>query len=112
MTTFSRTDKSLLGRWWWTVDRLTIGAIITLATAGAILIVAASPPVAERANLDTFHFAFRQFMFLPLAMITMLVVSLLDRSDVRRLALIVFVIAAILMLLTLAVGVEKKGACH
>ena len=110
MTTFSRTDKSLLGRWWWTVDRLTIGAIITLATAGAILIVAASPPVAERANLDTFHFAFRQFMFLPLAMITMLVVSLLDRSDVRRLALIVFVIAAILMLLTLAVGVEKKGA--
>ena len=25
--TFARTDTSLLGRWWWTVDRWTLGAV-------------------------------------------------------------------------------------
>ena len=40
----------------------------------------------------------------------MFVVSFLDRADVRRLALVVFILASILMLLTLVLGVEKKGA--
>ena len=56
MTTFSRTDMSLLGQWWQTVDRWTIAAIITLATLGAFLIMAASPPIAEKLSLDSFHF--------------------------------------------------------
>ncbi|SVC26223.1 uncharacterized protein METZ01_LOCUS279077, partial [marine metagenome] len=51
---------SLLGQWWQTVDRWTIAAIITLATLGAFLIMAASPPIAERLSLDTFHFVGKQ----------------------------------------------------
>ena len=30
MITFARTDTSLLGRWWWTVDRWTLAALICL----------------------------------------------------------------------------------
>ena len=55
MTMFSRTDMSLLGQWWQTVDRWTIAAIITLATLGAFLIIAASPPIAERLSLDSVY---------------------------------------------------------
>ncbi|MCS5598238.1 MAG: putative lipid II flippase FtsW [Rhodospirillales bacterium] len=110
MTTFSRTDMSLLGQWWQTVDRWTIAAIITLATLGAFLIIAASPPIAERLSLDTFHFVGRQVLFLPLAMISMFAVSFLSRANIRRISLIVFSFAAALMIFTLFSGVEIKGA--
>ena len=110
MTMFSRTDMSLLGQWWQTVDRWTIAAIITLATLGVFLIMAASPPIAERLNLDTFHFVGRQMLFLPLAMISMFAVSFLSRVNIRRLSLIVFSFAAALMIFTLFSGTEIKGA--
>ena len=90
MTTFSRTDTSLLSQWWQTVDRWTIAAIITLATLGAFLIMAASPPIAERLSLDTFHFVGRQVLFLPLAMISMFSFSFLSRYNFLRLSLIFF----------------------
>ena len=110
MTTFSRTDMSLLGQWWRTVDRWTIAAIITLATLGAFLIMAASPSIAERLSLDTFHFVGRQVLFLPLAMISMFAVSFLSRANIRRLSLIVFSFAAALMIFTLFSGAEINGA--
>ena len=48
MPTLSRADNSLLGRWWWTVDRWTLGAIGMLIGFGYIMMLAASPAVAER----------------------------------------------------------------
>ena len=110
MTAFSRSDSSLLGRWWWTVDRWTIAALITLATAGAILALAASPPVAERLNLDTFYFARRQLVYLPLALLVMFSVSLLNRSGIRRLALLMFAVSIAMTAFTLVGGDEIKGA--
>ena len=52
MTSFSRTDRSLLGRWWWTVDRWTLATVGLLIGIGAMMILAASPAVATRIKLD------------------------------------------------------------
>ena len=57
MSALARTDTSLVGRWWWTVDRWLLSSVIAIAIAGAILAMAASPPVAERMGFDTFLFA-------------------------------------------------------
>ena len=86
MTTFARTDTSLIGRWWWTIDRWTLAAVIAIAGIGAVLILAASPPVAERLGLDAFHFARRQFLFLPLALVVLFAISLLSPRGIRRLS--------------------------
>ena len=64
MSALARTDTSLVGRWWWTVDRWLLSSVIAIAIAGAILTMAASPPVAERMGFDTFHFAKRQIIFI------------------------------------------------
>ena len=40
---FTRADTSVLGRWWWTVDRWTLSALTVLIAVGMMLIVAASP---------------------------------------------------------------------
>lgn len=110
MTALARTDTSLIGSWWWTIDRWTLAAIAALVAIGAVLTLAASPPVAERLGLDTFFFARRQFVFLPLAMVAMVATSLLSPRGVRRLAAVGFVLALALTAATPWVGAEIKGA--
>lgn len=110
MNTFARTDTSLLARWWWTVDRWTLAAIALLLALGCVLIMAASPPVAERIGLDPFFFARRQFVFLALAAALMIGVSFLSRRGVWRLGVFCMVVSVALMALTLFKGVEIKGA--
>lgn len=106
----ARTDNSILGRWWWTVDKWTLVALLVLATMGVVLSMAASPPVAERINLDPLHFVQRQAIYLPMAVFIMLGVSLMSPVGARRLAIIVFLGAVVFLILTLAVGIEIKGA--
>ncbi len=110
MSTFARTDNSLLGRWWWTIDRWTLMAIIAIAALGAILTLAASPAVAERIGLDNYHFVRRQFVFLPMALIVMLATSMLTPQWVRRVSMVVFVGSLVLMIGVLFFGSEIKGA--
>ena len=42
-----RTDRGLLASWWFTVDRLLLTAVLLLMSAGVLISMAASPPVAE-----------------------------------------------------------------
>ena len=110
MTTWARSDTSLVGRWWWTVDRWLLAALIGLGLAGVILTLAASPAVAERIGLDTFYFARRQMVFIGLALAVMVMVSFLSPKGVRRLAALTTLGAVVLMVATLVAGVEIKGA--
>jgi len=110
MSTFTRTDTSVVSRWWWTIDRLTLLSVIVIAALGAILVLAASPAVANRIGLENFHFVHRHFIFLPMALAVMIGTSLLTPRGVRRMALLVFVGAIFAMIAVLLVGVETKGA--
>ena len=110
MIALARTDTSLLGRWWWTVDRWLITCLLLIIAMGAILVLAASPSVAERIGLDAYLFVRRQFIILPLALTVMFAVSLLSPLQVRRLAAIGFLGCVVLLALTPLVGAEIKGA--
>jgi len=110
MSAIARTDTSLVTRWWWTVDRLTLAALAAIIATGAVLTLAASPAVAERIGFDTFHFARRQFLFLGLAVTVIFATSFLTDKWVRRLAVAITGGAVVLMIATLFVGVEIKGA--
>ena len=110
MTTLARTDTSLVGQWWWTVDRWLLATIIIIAAAGIILTLAASPPVAERIGLDTFYFAKRQIIFIALAVVMMVAISFLGPREVRRAAAVTTFGAIVLMVVTLLIGTEIKGA--
>lgn len=105
-----RDDRSVIGQWWWTVDRWSLGAILGIMAFGVLLTLAASPPAAERIGADSFMFAKRQFMFLPVALTLMLAISLVSPRHVRRLALLVFCGSIVLLAATFVIGVEIKGA--
>jgi cell division protein FtsW len=110
MTTFSRTDTSILGHWWWTVDRWTLAAIAVLMGFGTVLALASSPAVAVRIGVDELHFVKRHLTVLPAAVALVVGASLLTPLQVRRIAIVGFVGCLALLLATLVVGPEIKGA--
>ncbi|MGE0153993.1 MAG: putative lipid II flippase FtsW [Reyranellaceae bacterium] len=111
MIALSRTDTSVVGRWWWTVDRWLLAAIVGVVMFGAMLTMAASPPVADRLGIDSFHFARRQlFFFLPVALALTIAISVMTPQQVRRFAIVLFLGSLALLALTLLVGAEIKGS--
>ncbi len=106
----ARTDTSLVSRWWWTVDRWSLAALAILLAAGALLVMAASPAVAERIGLESFHFVRRQSIYLLPAIAVMIAVSSMSPLTIRRIAVIGFAITIVLMIATLLLGHEVKGA--
>jgi len=110
MNALARTDTSLLGRWWWTVDRWTLAALFSIAAFGALLTLAASPSVAERMGLETFYFARRQFVFLLLGFVVMIATSVLAPCGIRRLAMACFATAILLLGVIPFLGNEINGA--
>ena len=93
MPTLSRADNSLLGRWWWTVDRWTLGAVGMLIGFGYIMMLAASPAVAERIGSSRDMFILKQVFFLAVAGAIVVAVSLLSPRDIRRVAIVGCIIA-------------------
>lgn len=110
MSNFSRTDNSIISTWWWTVDRWLLMSIALLIIIGIVLLFGASPSVAERIGLDSFHFVERQILFLIVSVSAMFFVSLMTPVMVRRAGVILFGISLILLALTLLIGPEYNGA--
>ena len=78
MPMLSRADTSVLGRWWWTVDRWTLAAIGALVGFGYVMVLAASPAVAERIHEARDMLVAKQVVFLLLAGLVVVAVSLLS----------------------------------
>ena len=87
----SRMDRSILARWWWSVDHINLGIIAMIILIGMVLIMAAGPVAAARLSIpNDFHFAARQFVFLLPAIVLMVGASLLTPLQIRRFGVIVF----------------------
>jgi cell division protein FtsW len=106
----SRAHRTPFGEWWWTVDRLTIGAIGALMLIGVVLSLAASPPVAGRLGLDPFFFVNRHIFYLFPATAIMIGVSFLSPRQIRRMSMVIFAVSLVMVASTPYLGVEIKGA--
>jgi len=106
----SRAERSLLVDWWYSVDRVLLANILVLIGAGLLLSLAASPAIAIKRGLPTFHFVERHVLFAAAATMLLLAVSLASWETVRRLALAVLLAGLLLMALVLALGAEINGA--
>jgi len=106
----NRSDRSLISDWWFTIDRLMLHAILLLMVGGLILSLAASPSVADRLGYDTFHFFKRHAAAFVPSLFILFFASLLEPRMIRRASLVIFAISIALMVATLFIGPETKGA--
>jgi cell division protein FtsW len=106
----SRTESGAIASWFWTVDRTLLFSFIILILLGFMLSFSASPSVAERIGLDSFHFVKRFAIFMVPAIIGIVAISFLNARLVRRSAILLMLGALLLMVLTLFIGGEIKGS--
>lgn len=106
----SRVDRGAVANWWWTIDRFFLAAFIMLIGLGILLSFAASPAVAERIGLESYHFIERQAFFSIPAIMVMFAVSFMAPRQVRRFAMILLAVSFAAMVAALLFGIEVKGA--
>ena len=53
--------------WWKSIDRATFFFIFILIIIGGLISFAATPPVAQKYNLEPYFFAKKHLIFIPLA---------------------------------------------
>ncbi len=110
MNVFDRTERGLLSRWWWTVDRPMLAGLLLLSIYGVVMVFASSPPVALRLGFSSWHFVIRHALFLLPAALCLFGASLLSPRGVQRLAIGLFGVAFILLVMTEFAGYETHGA--
>ena len=110
MFDFSRSDTSLFGRWWWTVDKVLLAAFFIMIAFGIMMTMAATPVVANRIGLEEFYFLKRHLFYLIPTGLTIFYISNLDNNQLKKFALGLYAGAVFLTLLTLFFGTEIKGA--
>lgn len=89
----ARPESSIVGDWWQTVDRWSLGALLVLFALGLVLALAASPPLAHRNDLWTYHYVLRHAVFAVLALGIVAAVSMSAVATVRRLGVLLFLVA-------------------
>jgi cell division protein FtsW len=106
----TRADRSVLSDWWFTVDRLMFFGLLLLMGTGVVLSLAASPPIAAKYHLEPYYFVRRHAALLLPAIAIMFTASTLTPKQIRRASLVIFIVGIALMVLTMLIGPEIKGA--
>lgn len=103
--------EPVLPRWWRTIDKWTLSSIFMLFGIGLVLGLAASVPLASRNGLEPFYYVQKQALFGGMGLATMIAVSMMSPETVRRLGVIGFLFAMVLIAALPFVGEDHgKGA--
>ena len=110
-----RSDRSPLAIWFWELDRVLLGLILTLVAIGLIAVAAASPVTALKLSSDTvkidpLYYFYRQLGWVIVGVPLMLVVSMLPKEQARRFAILGAVAAIVLLFLVPVFGKSVNGA--
>ena len=107
----SRAREPVLPRWWRTIDKWSLSAILVLFGIGLLLGLAASVPLATRNGLPSFYYVQRQAIFGIMALGTMFAFSLLSPKAIRRVGVMGFAISFVALVLLPLLGTDfGKGA--
>ena len=107
----ARAHEPVLPRWWRTIDKWSLTAVLGLFGIGLLLGLAASVPLASRNGLPPFYYVQRQAMFGAVGLVTMVALSMLSPAMVRRIGVLGFAVSLVALMLLPALGTDfGKGA--
>lgn len=106
----SRNRNNIISAWWYTIDRYILSGIIVLISIGFMLVMAASPTVAERIGLSYYHFVQKQFIYIIMGIGIMIFISLMPPLATRRFSILAFFVFMALLVAVDVAGFETKGA--
>lgn len=105
-----RYKRNLLQVWWGSVDHVSITVILTILAFSIIMVITASPAVAERIGLEPFYFMKRQIAHLLIGLALIVFFSFLSVLTAKRIAIISFILCLFCLVAVLLWGPDIKGA--
>jgi cell division protein FtsW len=110
-----RSDRSALGRWFWTVDRALLLMVLVLIGCGLVAVLAASPAASYRYSgashrVGELYYFKRQLFWAFAGLAVMVGTSMLTRDWARRAALAGAVLFSVLLAMTPLIGSSANGA--
>ncbi|PZU57770.1 MAG: cell division protein FtsW [Sphingobium sp.] len=108
-------ERTALAIWFWEIDRVLLSLIVALIAIGLVAVAAASPVAAIDRSTSTVTvtplvYFYRQLMWVGLGLPVMLVVSMLPRTQARRLSLGLGALFMLMLLLVPILGTTVNGA--
>ena len=106
----TRSDRSNMALWWWTIDRYMLTCFFTLIIFGIFLVMASSQHLAESLNISSHHFTIRHLLFGSLSIPIIIFFSILNEKQIKIFCILGLFISICLLLFILIEGERIKGA--
>lgn len=115
MSLFGRSSQTLVGRWFWTIDRVLLTLLLLLIGIGVVAVFSASPAAAVRYSDAThrvpdLYYFYRHVMWVAIGVPVLLGVSMMPVIWLRRLCVFTFPLLLGLLFALPWVGSKANGA--
>lgn len=108
---YNSTEKfRILWRWWKSIDQYTVFLLCILSALSLMLVTTSGAAVANRIGVPQSYFASKHIFYVVLAVGTTFVVSFLNKTTIKRLAILGFILNMILLIFIKFYGNPIKGA--
>ena len=106
----SRSDRSSIALWWWTVDRWLLSCVVFLVVFGIFLVMASSQTIALKLDLPYNYFTIKHLIFIIISIPIIIIFSILSDRQIKALCILGLFFTICLMTLILLYGDTIKGA--
>lgn len=96
--------------WWRSLDKIIFTSILIMIVISSVSVIIASPTIATRIGINESYFVYRQLIYLFFGMCAMFLISFLDTSQIKKLALIGIISSFLLLIYTKIFGLDVNGA--
>ena len=106
----TRSDRSQLALWWWTIDRYLLTSFFILMMFGILLVMASSQHLAENLNIPSHYFTIRHILYGALSIPIIIFFSILNERQIKMICILGIIITTVLLFVILFDGEKIKGA--
>ena len=106
----TRSDRSQLALWWWTIDRYLLTSFFILMMFGILLVMASSQHLAENLNIPSHYFTIRHLLYGALSIPIIIFFSILNERQTKIICILGITITTLLLFVILFDGEKIKGA--
>ena len=106
----SRSDRSGLSIWLWTIDKWIFFSFFTLLLLGIIFILTSSSTLELKLNKESYYFSIKHTIFVILSFLIAVILSKLNFHKIKFLSLVGFGLLLAALLYCLQYGSDIKGA--
>jgi len=106
----TRSDRSNIALWWWTIDRYLLTGFFILLLIGVFLVMASSQHLTQSLNLSSHHFTLRHILFGTLSIPIIISFSILNQRQIKIISILGMLISILLIFSTVIDGDKIKGA--